>query len=75
MEIPVLTLTPEELVAIKLSLRVALVATAASLPIGILIALLLARGRFTREEITEVMERWFSSRSCCRPSSPGMCFF
>jgi molybdate transport system permease protein len=42
----VLTLTPEELAAIKLSLRVALVATAASLPIGILIALLLARGRF-----------------------------
>lgn len=41
-----LTLTPEELVALKLSLRVALVATAASLPIGILIALLLARGRF-----------------------------
>ena len=41
-----LTLTPEELVAIKLSLRVAIVATAASLPVGILIALLLARGRF-----------------------------
>jgi molybdate transport system permease protein len=41
-----LTLTGEELVAIKLSLRVALVATIASLPIGILIALVLARGRF-----------------------------
>jgi len=40
------TLTPEELVAIKLSLRVAVVATAASLPIGILVALALARGRF-----------------------------
>jgi molybdate transport system permease protein len=42
----VLTLTPEELTAIKLSLRVALVATVVSLPIGILVALLLARGRF-----------------------------
>jgi molybdate transport system permease protein len=41
-----LTLTGEELVAIKLSLRVALVATLMSLPIGILIALVLARGRF-----------------------------
>ena len=40
------TLTGEELVAIKLSLRVALVATALSLPVGILIALVLARGRF-----------------------------
>lgn len=39
-------LTPEELTAIKLSLRVAIVATAASLPIGILTALALARGRF-----------------------------
>ena len=39
-------LTPAEWVAIKLSLRVALVATAASLPAGVLIALLLARGRF-----------------------------
>jgi molybdate transport system permease protein len=42
----VLTLTPEELTAIKLSLGVALVATVVSLPIGILVALLLARGRF-----------------------------
>jgi len=40
------TLTGEELVAIKLSLRVALVATALSLPVGVLIALVLARGRF-----------------------------
>ena len=40
------TLTPEEWVAIKLSLRVAAVATAASLPFGVLIALVLARGRF-----------------------------
>jgi molybdate transport system permease protein len=41
-----LGLTPEELTAIKLSLRVAIVATAASLPVGILVALALARGRF-----------------------------
>jgi molybdate transport system permease protein len=39
-------LTPEELTAIKLSLRVAIVATAASLPLGILVGLALARGRF-----------------------------
>ena len=41
-----LSLTPEELTAIKLSLRVATVATAVSLPIGILVAFVLARGRF-----------------------------
>ena len=41
-----LTLTPEELTAIKLSLQVALLATAASLPFGIAIAFLLARKRF-----------------------------
>ena len=41
-----LTLTPEELTAIKLSLRVAVVATAVSLPVGVLVALALARGRF-----------------------------
>ena len=39
-------LTPEEWTAVRLSLRVALWATAVSLPFGILIALLLARGRF-----------------------------
>jgi molybdate transport system permease protein len=42
----VLTLTPEELAAIKLSLRVATLAMAASLPFGIAVAMLLARGRF-----------------------------
>jgi molybdate transport system permease protein len=42
----VFSLTQEEITAIKLSLRVAIVATAVSLPIGVLIALLLARGRF-----------------------------
>ncbi|MCW5746287.1 MAG: molybdate ABC transporter permease subunit [Alphaproteobacteria bacterium] len=39
-------LTDEELTALRLSLRVALWATAASLPAGVLVALLLARGRF-----------------------------
>jgi len=42
----VLTLSPEELTAIKLSLRVATWATLASLPLGILVAMILARGRF-----------------------------
>jgi molybdate transport system permease protein len=40
------TLTPEELTAIKLSLRVAAVATLFSLPFGVLAAMLLVRGRF-----------------------------
>ena len=38
--------SPAEIVAIKLSLRVAIVATLVSLPFGIAIALVLARGRF-----------------------------
>jgi molybdate transport system permease protein len=42
----VLNLSPEELTAIKLSLRVATWATLASLPLGILVAMILARGRF-----------------------------
>jgi len=42
----VLDLTPEELTAIKLSLRVAAVATLASLPFGIAVAMLIGRGRF-----------------------------
>jgi molybdate transport system permease protein len=42
----VLGLTEEELTAVRLSLRVALWATAASLPLGVLTALVLARGRF-----------------------------
>jgi molybdate transport system permease protein len=41
-----MTLSPEEWTAVRLSLRVALVATIVSLPFGILIAVLLARGRF-----------------------------
>lgn len=39
-------ITPEELVAIKLSLRVASVAMLMSLPLGILVAYALSRGRF-----------------------------
>jgi molybdate transport system permease protein len=39
-------LSPEEWTAIRLSLKVAGVATLASLPVGILAALVLARGRF-----------------------------
>jgi molybdate transport system permease protein len=41
-----LSLTAEEWTAVRLSLRVALVAMFASLPFGILVGLLLARGRF-----------------------------
>ena len=40
------SLTPEELTAIKLSLRVAAVATLVSLPIGIAVAMLIGRGKF-----------------------------
>jgi molybdate transport system permease protein len=42
----VLDLTPEELTAITLSLRVAFVATLVSLPFGIAVAMLIGRGRF-----------------------------
>ena len=41
-----LGLSPEEWTAVRLSIRVATVATVASLPFGIAVALLLARGRF-----------------------------
>jgi molybdate transport system permease protein len=41
-----LELSPEEWTAVLLSLRVALVATVVSLPFGILVAWLLARGKF-----------------------------
>jgi molybdate transport system permease protein len=40
------TISPEEFTAIKLSLRVAGVATLISLPLGILVAFVLSRGRF-----------------------------
>jgi len=41
-----INLSPEETTALLLSLRVAVVATLASLPPGILVAMVLARGRF-----------------------------
>lgn len=41
-----LILSPEEWVAVRLSLKVALVATLVSLPIGIAVAMALVRGRF-----------------------------
>ena len=41
-----MTLSPEEWTAVHLSLRVATVATLVSLPFGVAIAMLLARGRF-----------------------------
>ncbi len=48
-------LTPEEWTAVQLSLRVALWATAASLPIGLLVALALARGRFWGKSLLNVL--------------------
>jgi molybdate transport system permease protein len=45
--------TPEEWTAIRLSLKVASVATVCSLPFGVLIALLLARGRFPGRTILD----------------------
>ena len=51
----VLALTPEEITAIKLSLRVAIVATAVSLPIGVVIALALARGRFVGRSLLNAL--------------------
>ena len=41
-----MTITSEDWIAIQLSLKVAAVATLASLPLGILVGFLLARGRF-----------------------------
>jgi molybdate transport system permease protein len=41
-----MTLSPEEWMAVRLSLRVALVATLVALPLGIAVAMALARGRF-----------------------------
>jgi molybdate transport system permease protein len=43
---PLAAFSPEEITAIRLSLKVAFWAMTASLPVGILVALLLARGRF-----------------------------
>jgi molybdate transport system permease protein len=47
--------TPEELTAIRLSLRVALWAMLWSLPLGICVALLLARGRFWGKKLLNVI--------------------
>jgi molybdate transport system permease protein len=49
-----LQFAPAELVAIRLSIRVAIWAVMMSLPFGILIALVLARGRFWGRELLDV---------------------
>jgi molybdate transport system permease protein len=49
------TFTPEELTAIRLSLRVGLWATFGSLPIGLLVAMLLARGQFWGRSLLNVL--------------------
>ena len=49
--IDLLDLSPEEWTAVRLSLKVATVAMLASLPIGIAVAYLLARGRFPGKSI------------------------
>jgi molybdate transport system permease protein len=51
----VFSLSPEELTAIRLSLRVALWATACSLPFGIAVALLLARGKFPGKSLIDAL--------------------
>jgi molybdate transport system permease protein len=48
-------LGPEEWQAVRLSLRVAFWATAASLPFGVLVALSLARGRFPGRHLLNVL--------------------
>ena len=48
-----LNLSPEEWTAVRLSLRVATVAMLASLPVGIAVAYLLARGRFPGKSILD----------------------
>jgi molybdate transport system permease protein len=51
----VLDLTPEEWTAIRLSLRIALVATAVALPFGIAIAWLLARKSFWGKSLVDAL--------------------
>jgi molybdate transport system permease protein len=51
----VFDLTPEEWVAVRLSLRIALVATLAALPFGILVAWLLARKRFFGKALVDAL--------------------
>ena len=48
-------LSPEEWTALRLSLRVALVAVAASLPFGLAVAYLLARGRFWGKSLLDTL--------------------
>ncbi|MCZ8271825.1 MAG: molybdate ABC transporter permease subunit [Beijerinckiaceae bacterium] len=48
-------LTPEEWAALKLSLKVATVATLASLPAGVAVAYLLARGRFPGRSVLDAL--------------------
>ena len=48
-------LGPEELTAIRLSLRVSFWAVAASLPLGVLVAFALARGRFWGRQLLDVV--------------------
>jgi molybdate transport system permease protein len=50
-----LALSAEEWTAVKLSLRVATVATLASLPLGVAVALLLARGRFPGKMLLDAL--------------------
>jgi molybdate transport system permease protein len=50
-----LNLTPEEITAIRLSLKVASVATFAALPFGIAVAMLLARGRFVGRSLLNAL--------------------
>lgn len=50
-----MTLSPEELAAVRLSLRVAFWAVLASLPVGIVLAMILARGRFWGKTLLEVL--------------------
>jgi molybdate transport system permease protein len=50
-----LAFTPEELTAIRLSLRVAFWAMLGSLPVGVAIALLLSRGRFWGKSLLNVV--------------------
>ncbi len=49
------SLTPEEWVAIRLSLRIAAVATACALPVGIAVAWLLARKRFPGRTLLDAL--------------------
>ena len=52
---PLLNFSPAELTAIRLSLKVALLAVATSLPLGVLVAVILARGRFWGRELLNVL--------------------